>query len=381
MTETILGQFGVHGVQAHRDWPALTLKEAQAVLSHYDLSGLPSRIDWHSARPFSAAGLAYWEDGRQIFIKRHHNAVRDVKALTEEHRYIAYLHERGEPVVLPLTMANGATAYTAGEWTYEVFEPAQGVDLYRERMSWEPFFQARHAEVAGAALARLHLASEGYDAPTRHGRLLVSSMDAVGQPDLMAGLRRWVPTQFGLAEQIAAHDWERNARTTLEPFHKRLAPLLPKIRPCWGHGDWHASNLLWTAEDNAAQVAQIVDFGMADRTCAPFDLAVTIERNVIAWLALDSSAPVAYDQLEALLRGYEQIRRLNMSERALLTAFLPLVHVEFALSEVAYFGALLHDQASAQVAYDDYLLGHAQWFAGLDGHELLTWLEDFLMRA
>ncbi|OAG76068.1 putative homoserine kinase type II, PnuC-associated, THI-regulated branch [Acetobacter malorum] len=110
-------------------------------------------------------------------------------------------------------------------------------------------------------------------------------------------------------------------------------------------------------------MTSVLDFGMADRTCAVFDLAVALERSGVKWLDLPSPGVVVYPQMQALLQGYQSVRPLSEAERALLVAFMPLVHVEFAFSEVAYFGALLKDAASAEVAYTEYLLDHARWFA------------------
>ncbi len=120
---------------------------------------------------------------------------------------------------------------------------------------------------------------------------------------------------------------------------------------------------------------------MADRTCAVFDLAVALERSGVMWLDLAGPDVVVYPQIQALLEGYQNVRPLSAAERALLVAFLPLVHVEFALSEVAYFGTLLKDAASAEVAYTEYLLGHARWFAGDEGRALLDWLPAALARG
>jgi hypothetical protein len=53
---------------------------------------------------------------------------------------------------------------------------------------------------------------------------------------------------------------------------------------------------------------------------------------------------------------------------------LPVVHVEYALTEVEYFAGIVASPANADLAYDAYLLGHARWFAGPDGTVLLDHL-------
>jgi Ser/Thr protein kinase RdoA (MazF antagonist) len=144
----------------------------------------------------------------------------------------------------------------------------------------------------------------------------------------------------------------------LQPFIDRLAPL-------WTHNDWHASNLLWQDDD----VSAVLDFGLADRTSALHDLATAIESNIVR------SSPVDYAALDALLEGYQSVTPLQPWERKALAALLPVVHVEFALGEADYFLAALGAEERADLAYETYLLGHADWFAGSQGQTLLVYLE------
>ncbi|EHH68203.1 phosphotransferase enzyme family protein [Gluconobacter morbifer] len=377
MSETV-GQFGVNGPEARRDWPALEQAEAAAVIAHFPLPAAQAVV-WHGQRPFSASGLVRLLDGSLVFLKRHDRRLRDESAIIEEHRFITHLLSNGQPVSRPVRMADGSSVLCQGGWVYEVFLPMPGLDLYCQTQSWEPFHTVAQAIAAGRALGALHRAAEGFRAPARLSRrLLLSTFEAVTCPDLTDGLKRWIPHQAGLAEALAHRPWQHDVAECILPFHDRLHPHLGLIQPGWGHGDWHGSNLFWTDRSGQAQVCGIFDFGMADRTCAAYDLAVAIERNMIAWLTLDDGAPVSYGQLAAFLRAYQEERCLSADERRLVPLFLPLVHVEFALSEVAYYSALVHDPASAEVAYTDYLLGHARWFDSAAGQHLLERLPALL---
>ncbi|UMM09185.1 phosphotransferase [Gluconobacter frateurii] len=373
---TAPGQFGVKGVQAERHWPPLTLNEASRVLEHFALAFTPDTLLWHGQRPFSATALVKLADGTVLFLKRHDPRLRDHRALMEEHAFMTHLAAQGLPVQVPLKDRTGRSVAEENGCIYEVFRPIPGLDLYRDIQSWEPFFCVEQARTAGRALAQLHLASQEYAAPARpNDRLLLSSFQAITQPDLANSLAQWGKSQPGLSVIFQSPSWEQDLKVLL-PFHDRLKPLLPDIEPLWGHGDWHPSNQFWTSREPSAEICGIFDFGMSDRTCAAYDLAVAIERTAITWLAPDYT--VAWDQLTALLAGYHSIHPLSSTERRLVVAFLPLVHVEFALSEVSYYRTLVHDEASATVAYSDYLLGHAHWFAGPEGQTLLNWLEDTL---
>ncbi|GAP25717.1 hypothetical protein GLF_2599 [Gluconobacter frateurii NBRC 101659] len=373
---TAPGQFGVKGVQAERHWPPLTLEEAGRVLGRFALASAPDTLLWHGQRPFSATALVKLADGTVLFLKRHDPRLRDYAALMEEHAFMAHLTAQGLPVQVPGKDRAGRSVTEENRWIYEVFRPLPGLDLYRDVQSWEPFFCVDQARTAGRALGRLHLASKEYEAPARpNDRLLLSSFQAITQPDLEASLAQWGKSQPGLNALFQSPSWEPDLKVLL-PFHDRLKPLLSHIEPLWGHGDWHPSNQFWTSSDPTAEICGIFDFGMSDRTCAAYDLAVAIERTAITWLASDYT--VAWDQLAALLAGYQSIRPLSPTERKLVVAFLPLAHVEFALSEVSYYRTLVHDEASATVAYSDYLLGHAHWFTGPEGQALLNWLEATL---
>jgi hypothetical protein len=54
---------------------------------------------------------------------------------------------------------------------------------------------------------------------------------------------------------------------------------------------------------------------------------------------------------------------------------LPVVHVEYALSEIEYFADVVASPANAELAYDGYLLGHARWFSSTDGAALVGHLQ------
>jgi Ser/Thr protein kinase RdoA (MazF antagonist) len=96
----------------------------------------------------------------------------------------------------------------------------------------------------------------------------------------------------------------------------------------------------------------------------------------VAWLDLAETGHASVDApgLDALLGGYASVRPLPAAEAAALAEVLPVVHLEFALSEVEYFAAVTGSAASAELAYDGYLIGHARWFAGPDGSAVLDYL-------
>ncbi len=376
---------GMDGTLVEPDWAPLTMEEVRALFKQFPKCGEPTAILSVSPRPFSAASVVAAEGG-QVFIKRHHRTVRNREGLLEEHRFLNHLWAHGAAVPRVFANASGETAIESGEWTYEVHEAPAGVDLYGDSLSWTPIRTAAHARSAGQALARLHRAAEGFDAPRRKPRPLVASFTIFAAPDAGDALQHYLEARPALAgdKDVRAH--AEDALQLLAPFHAELVPLLPALQQLWTHNDLHASNLLWSDAGGEAQAAAIIDFGLSDRTNAVHDLAHAIERNIVEWLVLvedptrPGNVPVHTDHLQALLEGYESARPLSHDEAAALAPMTALCHAEFALSEADYFLGVLHSRESAAMAYDGWLVGHARWFRNEAGekllHELRRWAAE-----
>jgi Ser/Thr protein kinase RdoA (MazF antagonist) len=367
---------GMEGNLVVPDWPSLTLTELRALFSRFPALGEPLEIVTESPRPLSAAGVVNTSAGK-IFVKRHHFTVRDREGLLEEHAFMTHLADAAMSVPRVIASAAGETAIELGEWTYEVHGIPQGIDLYEDAISWTPFRTAAHAYSAGQALARLHLASEGFNAPRRKPQPLVASFTIFAEQDARAALNSYLAARPVLAMNNAVVACCDHALQLLEPFHAQLKPLLPGLGSLWTHNDLHCSNLLWSGAGDDAKATAIFDFGLADRTNAVHDIANAIERNIVEWLQLvaDPTQPnkvaVHFDHLEALLSGYESVRALSQEETAALAPMTALCHAEFALSEAEYFLGVLHSEEKGPLAYDGWLVGHARWFHSTIGRSLL----------
>jgi Ser/Thr protein kinase RdoA (MazF antagonist) len=361
----------VHGLAADEvppDWPPLAGAELSRLLDRYPGRASPRSVRWHSPRPLSAAALVDTAGGR-VFVKRHHHSVRSVATLAEEHAFMAHLRAAGVPVPDVLTDADGVTAVALDGWTYEIHVPAPGLDLYRDTISWMPLRDPDHARTAGAMLARLHDAAAAYAVPQRDTHILVARSELIEAVDPLAALAAQLPSRPGLADYLHERDWRRELAGALAPFHAAAQPRLARQARLWTHGDWHVSNLCWSDVGLHARVTAVLDFGLAARTFALFDLATAIERNAIAWL--EPGADIARPRIaQALLDGYRARRPLGRDELDLLADLLPIVHVDFALSEVEYFNAITGSKANADVAWNTFLRGHAAWFRSTPGRTL-----------
>lgn len=362
----------VHGLAGNDmppDWPPLTAAELARVLDAYPALEAPRHIAWHSPRPLSTAALVDTRAGR-VFVKRQHASVRSAATLGEEHAFATWLRGRGLPVPALLANASGATTTASGDWTYEIHTPARGLDLYRDTPSWMPPQSAAHARRAGVMLGRLHQAARGYAAAQRTTHLLVARSELLEAADPVAALAAQLPERPGLAAYLADRPWQAELAAAIAPFHAGVHTALRALPRLWTHGDWHVSNLFWSTPGEAADVTAVLDFGLAARSFALFDLATAIERNAIAWLAPehDRSHPAI---ARALIAGYRETCPLTHDDLRLLAGLLPIVHVDFAISEVDYFMGVTHSRAHAGVAWDTFLRGHAAWFRSVDGRHLL----------
>ncbi|MGD0546474.1 MAG: phosphotransferase [Terracidiphilus sp.] len=374
---TIATAHGMDKTRVEPDWPPLTLAEVRALLRNFPDCGEPRRILSISPRPFSAASVVATRTGR-VFIKRHHKSVRNPEGLIEEHRFMNHLREHGAPSPCVFASSSGETAVELGEWCYEVHEAPQGVDIYEDSLSWTPFHSNAHARSAGEALAKLHLAAKGFDAPQRKPRPLVAGFTIFASENPRNAMDRYLAARPALNMNVVASKSCDEALELLAPFHAELKPFLPALDPLWTHNDLHASNLLWNDASDDARATATIDFGLADRTNAVHDLAHAIERNIIEWLELKPTStqteevPFHPDHLFALLDGYESVRPLSDEEAEALAPMTALSHAEFALAEAHYFLSVLHSEEKARIALIDYLVGHARWYRSAESANLLN---------
>jgi len=375
-----------HGMEAGLtapDWPQLVPGELEELARQVPAMQGPIRLLWHSPRPFSAAARVQTACG-ELFVKRHYAGVRDVASLLEEHRFLDHLRARAIPV--PMVIADGAncTAVAMDRWTYEVHALAPGVDAYRDAHSWTPVRSFGHARALGRALAQMHLAAVGFNAPARSPRPLMASFDIVGAEVLADALEGFVAQRPAVVRFLGAFNWRDEILGALGPLHEALRPLLPELDALWVHNDWHASNLFWSDAGVDAQVRAIIDFGLCNRGLAVVDLATALERNTVAWLDLDGDPREAGGAIgrvplaQAVLDGYCAVRALRPAERQALPLLMPLAHVEYALSEVDYFHGVLANAHNARLAYPNFLLGHVRWFGGRHGRDYLAGLRGWL---
>jgi Ser/Thr protein kinase RdoA (MazF antagonist) len=349
------------------EWAPLTDEEVGALLARYlpaaDFQLAPVEISWRSPRPQSSAALVDTGAGT-LFVKRHHRSVRSANDLHVEHAFTEHLNAEGQQVPRVMAALDGGTTVEQGEYVYEVHERLAGADLDRDAISRSPFQSPARARSAGAALARFHLAARRFLLPPRLPAVLMNSSALVAASNPEVALRHLM----NLRPELAGAPVARALPEDFKRYHldavNHVSPFLAVLQPQWGHGDWHPSNLAWSSGDADASVVGVFDLGLANRTFAMHDLALAIERSTIDWLDLVDHGEVSIDfaVLDALLDGYVETTPLRAYEEQALIGLLPVVHIEYALSEVEYYSSVVGNQENAELVYDGYFVGHTRWF-------------------
>ena len=163
-----------------------------------------------------------------------------------------------------------------------------------------------HCEAVGAALARLHLASQRYRARLTNRR--------------------------GPA-------WWRQAARAVQPFltpdQRELLANELKFQTGYGkgklpkgaiHGDLFCDNVLFAGH----RVAGIIDFGFAATDFLAYDLAITAND----WCVTDDTGTLDEARCVALVRAYEAVRPLDPDERAQWPTLLRAAALRFWLSRL-----------------------------------------------
>jgi len=215
---------------------------------------------------------------------------------------VAHAAARGVPTPVPRADAAGALFARWGDELVSLFPWVPGRTLARAELT------PAHAAAIGDALARLHLAGDGYSdqSPGRYE-----------PPEIDARLAR-----------IAAL-----ARPELGPAVAVLAPELSQLRAerIAGvplgiiHGDLFVDNVLY---DDTGALTALIDFEQASWGRLAYDLAVT---TLAFGYGRDDFRP---EIVRALIDAYVAARPVNDAERAAFGAELRFVACRFAVTRI-----------------------------------------------
>ncbi|TCB13721.1 phosphotransferase enzyme family protein [Acinetobacter sp. ANC 5045] len=375
----------------YKDWAHLTVSELHNLQPYYPCLQGGIQILWCSPRPFSSAAvIEVTQDAvstdkigsRSYFIKRSHRSFRNAQDILQEHAFLRHLASKNIPVATLIASNCGLTALEMGDWTYEVYEKAAGFDLYVDQQSWTPFSYTEHAAKVGSLLAKLHVAMQ--DFPELHGRsarYLVSNQQLLESENIVTAIQQRIQNSPELSRYFADKNLDAVFLERVSQTHHKIKHILQQTTKIWTHNDLHASNLFWSAQSADANITAVIDFGLSDRNSALYDLAVTIERNFIDWLALEHTSQINVDEagLSAFLQAYcAEIH--PQQDFSILPELLKIVHLDFAFSELEYFVGITQNLKHADAAYYDWIVGHVNWFFTEQGQQFTQTFTRFLQR-
>lgn len=375
----------------NKDWVHITVPELHHLQPYYPCLQGSVQILWCSPRPFSSAVLvevmqALASTGQTNFhsycIKRSHRSFRRAQDILQEHAVLQHLASKNIPVATLISSNCGQTALELGDWTYEVYEKAAGFDLYVDQQSWTPFFYTEHAAKVGSLLAKLHTAMQ--DFPELHGRstrYLVSNQQLLESESIVTAIQQRIDNSPELSRYFADKNLDAVFLERIFQTHRKIKHVLQQATKIWTHNDLHASNLFWSTQGADANITAVIDFGLSDRNSALYDLAITIERNFIDWLALEHTSQINVDEagLSAFLQAYcAEIH--SQQDFSILPELLKIVHLDFAFSELEYFVGITQNLKHADAAYYDWIVGHVNWFFTEQGQQFTQTFTRLLQR-
>ena len=375
----------------NKDWVHITVPELHHLQPYYPCLQESVQILWCSPRPFSSAVLvevmqALASTGQtnlhSYFIKRSHRSFRRAQDILQEHAVLQHLASKNIPVATLISSNCGQTTLEVGDWTYEVYEKAAGFDLYVDQQSWTPFFYTEHAAKVGSLLAKLHTAMQ--DFPELHGRstrYLVSNQQLLESENIVMAIQQRIDNSPELSHYFADKNLDAVFLERIFQTHRKIKHVLQQVTKIWTHNDLHASNLFWSTQSADANITAVIDFGLSDRNSALYDLAITIERNFIDWLALEHTSQISVDEagLSAFLQAYFA-EIYPQQDFSILPELLKIVHLDFAFSELEYFVGITQNLKHADAAYYDWIVGHVNWFFTEQGQQFTQTFTRFLQR-
>lgn len=165
------------------------------------------------------------------------------------------------------------------------------------------------AEAVGAALARIHLAGHAPEAPLDAGRF-----------DPRELVKR--------CDRVAASS-DPAARALAEPLRDAVAKIAERRRHDVPrglvHGDLFRDNVLWN--DGCSKIAALLDFESAHDGPFAYDLAVT----VLSW---SYGSTLDTDVARAIVRGYRNVRELELEDREVLFDETILAALRFTITRI-----------------------------------------------
>jgi hypothetical protein len=241
----------------------------------------------------------------------------------------------------------------------EVQHLAEGLDLYAGRHTWQPFLDPLHALSVGELARKLRSISEASAValPSSPG-VPGTSFQAARAPSI----QEFLFSRKGLREFLSGRPKWKEELNGIESAMDQIRPWAMTVPDTWVHSDLQANNFLFEQD----QAVSVIDFHLAGRAPALFDLAVALDRNCLLWLDILSGNDEAIDYagIEGLISGYG---RLSIEESLALEHLLAVCQVDFAASLLEYYWHVEKNPDRATWSWEVYLVGHTNWYLSEPG--------------
>ncbi len=277
-----------------------------------------------------------------FYAKRYHGATRPAGSVAYTHRICRDLAARarwGEEVSIPVALADahGDDVLVLGDDLLALYPAVDGHP--RNDDGWT----VADGVAAGGMLARLHLLASGLQAAgrpaggVRTGTRILRSRDPAQA--WLAALQR----DPVCAVRLDRDGWGARLLPLIDATARRLQPLWQGCPRGLVHGDAGGGNLLWRS---SGQLAGVVDWDLADADVWVWDLARTLDLAAVRWPQEAGHWPaIDAPLLRAILRGYEQVRPLQASERQALAVLIAASRIDLDASVLPLGTALEPEMA------------------------------------
>ena len=280
----------------------ITDEELSLLLAQFDL-GAPLAFKGIAEGVENSNFLLETEAGR-YFLTIYEKRVR-ADELPFFLNLLRWLADHGYPSAAPVANRSGELLQTVRGKPAAIVTFLPGLSVRRPN--------AAHCREAGAGLARLHLAAQGYPAARAN--------------DL--GQDAWAPmfAKLGGAAEALKPGLAKQIQADLD----RIAARWPKGLPEGiVHADWFPDNVFF----QAGQFAGAIDFYFACVDAYAYDIAVALN----AW-CFEPDGSFNITSARALVAGYEAHRPLSPAERAALPVLAHGAAMRFFLTRLADWGA------------------------------------------
>lgn len=223
------------------------------------------------------------------------------EAILDEHRFIAELAENEVPAVTPLLLANGTTlAQTDDEIFFAVFPKVRGrilQELDDFQLSQIGRLLGRLHNIGGRSQAenRLKLTPETYG---------LRSLETI--------------EKSGLLHPAASDRYRQLVTQVIE----QVTPLFEGVAFHRVHGDCHLGNVLWHVPQGQTQHSQAFFLDFDDMVTAPAVQDI--------WMVVRGRGEDADRSRDVLISGYEQMRKFDRSQLALVEPLRTLRIIHYA---------------------------------------------------